>query len=73
MTALSVIADAMPPPPKWEAGLGSPFDRLSPAGGRCRKATEGGQAVTEGDGESNDTENRISDPGGGTALLQTAR
>ena len=32
--ALSVIANAMPPPPKWEASLGSPFgkDSLRPEG-----------------------------------------
>ena len=32
---------AMPPPPKWEASLGSPFERLPPAGGRCRMSDKG--------------------------------
>ena len=31
--------------------LASPFERLSPVGGRCRAATKRGQGVTEGDGE----------------------
>ena len=28
-------------PPKWEASLGSPFERLPPAGGRCRISDKG--------------------------------